>query len=106
PDGQQGGHDRHALLIARCATITKDVPVSEQAMPQNALERVVDAEKAARVAVGEGEIEGLRLIPSRAEIPDRNLDEADCERPLENPRKARLAVDDFRDVLVDRGGKR
>ena len=25
----------------------------------------------------------------------RNLDEADCERPLEDPRKARMAVDDL-----------
>lgn len=30
PDGQQGGHDSHALLIARCATITEDVPVAPE----------------------------------------------------------------------------
>ena len=106
PDGEQSGHDRHALLIARRATLTEDLPVSKQPMPQNPFEGVVDAEKAARIAVGEREVEGLRLIPSRAEIPDRELNKADCERLLENPPEARLVVDDFGDVLVDRRGKR
>lgn len=65
PDGEQGGHDRHALLIAWCATLTEDLPVPKQAMPQNAFERVVQAEKAARVAVGEREVEGLRMVSPR-----------------------------------------
>src|SRR5690554_4985201 len=90
PDGQQRRHHSHALLIVWRAAFPKNTPVPKQAMPQNPFERIVEAEKAARVAVGKREVEGLRIISARTAIPHRDLDEADRDRPLENPRKTRL----------------
>ena len=71
-------------------------------MTQNPFEGVVEAEQAARVTVGECEVEGLCLVTSCAVIPHRDLEKADRNRLLKNPREAGLAADDrLRHALHD-----